>query len=197
MVWITRGDCHGEPPLVGKVTLVLCSTVGVNISMQLRSLSISHYRAIRQQDFCFTDAMGRIRPMTVLAGPNGSGKSSILFAIYRALSGAMGYHSDDVPEASDDEIFREGGAGGWSFQQNRVSISLELEYGREERETAPRLLEATRSLQKPRPDGKPTSVPDLPEGRLGITWQFPPDQYPNGTFNSIAFVRPSVPGGAT
>src|SRR5580700_2120817 len=99
--------------------------------MQLRSLSVQHYRAIRQQDFSFADAMGHVRPITVLAGPNGVGKTSILFAIYRALSGAMGYYSDDIPDASDDEIFRETGAGGWSFQPNHVSISLELQYSQE------------------------------------------------------------------
>src|SRR5260370_32278914 len=132
--------------------------------MHLRVLHIQNFRAIRQQDILFKDAMSRVRPITVLAGPNGCGKTTVVFAIYRALSGAMGYYSDDVPEASDDEIFREGGAGSWSFEPNRVSVQLVLEYSEEEQRAAPKLLEATRVLQRPRPDGQLASVPDRPHG---------------------------------
>jgi ABC-type branched-subunit amino acid transport system ATPase component len=163
--------------------------------MQLRRLHIQNYRAIRDQEFSFADAMGRIRPVTVLAGPNGCGKTSVLFAIYRALSGAMGYYSDDVPDASDDEIFREGGAGNWSFQPNHVAINLELAYTVEEREAAPQLLEATRIIQRPRTDGQPTSIPPLPNGLLDITWEYPPLQYADGTFKPLAFVRSSIQRG--
>ncbi|MEX2140382.1 MAG: AAA family ATPase [Pirellulales bacterium] len=165
--------------------------------MQLRRLEIQNYRAIRDQDFVFADAMGGIRAVTVLAGPNGCGKTSVLFAIYRALSGAMGYYSDDVPDASDDEIFREGGAGNWSFQPNGVRIHLDLEYSEEEQNAAPRLLEATRILQKSRPDGRLESVPSLQNGQLSITWEYPPGQYPDGSFKPLASVRPNVTGGAT
>lgn len=165
--------------------------------MQLRRLEIHNYRAIRHQDFSFTDAMGRVRPVSVLAGPNGCGKTSVLFAIYRALSGAMGYYSDDIPEASDDEIYREGGAGSWSFQQNRVSITLHLEYRQIEQDAAPRLLEATRILQRPRNDGQFPTLPPLPDGQLSVKWEFPPEQYPDGTFKPLGFVLPSQLGGAT
>jgi energy-coupling factor transporter ATP-binding protein EcfA2 len=165
--------------------------------MHLRHLHIQNFRAIRQQEILFKDAMSRVRPITVLAGPNGCGKTTVLFAIYRALSGAMGYFSDDVPEASDEEIFREGGAGSWSFEPNRVSVRLELEYSEEEQKAAPQLLEATRVLHKPRADGQLASVPDLPDGLLTVAWEFPPDQWPDGTYKPLGFVRPNPPGGAT
>ena len=141
--------------------------------------------------------MGRIRPISVLAGPNGCGKTTVLFAIYRALSGAMGYYSDDVPEANDDEIFREGGAGSWSFQPNRVTIRLELEYTADERAAAQPLLDATRALQRPRADGSLMSVPELKDGRLEVAWEYPPEQLNDGTYRPLAFVRSNVFGGAT
>jgi energy-coupling factor transporter ATP-binding protein EcfA2 len=165
--------------------------------MHLRELSIENYRAIRQQTIPFKDAMGRVRPITILAGQNGCGKTSVLFAIYRALSGAMGYFSDDVPEASDEEMFREGGAGSWSFEPNRVSVKLELEYSQEEQQAAPQLLQATRILQKPRSGGQLATVPPLPDGLLRVTWEYPPDQWPDGTYKPLGFVRPTPPGGAT
>lgn len=165
--------------------------------MQLRRLKIRHFRAIRDQDFSFADGMGRVRPITVLAGPNGCGKTSVLYAIYRALSGAMGYYSDDVPDATDDEIFREGGAANWSFQPSHVTVRLDLEYSSEEQLAAPRLLEATRILQKLRPDGRSASVPNLPNGKLDITWEYPPAQNPDGSFKPLAFVRSSTQGGPT
>lgn len=141
--------------------------------------------------------MGRVRPITVIAGPNGSGKTSVLYAIYRALSGAMGYHSDDVPDASEDEIYREGGAGNWSFQQSRVFVKLDLVYEREEIEAVPRVLEATRSIHRVRRDGRPLSVPGLENGLLTVNWDFPPGLNRDGTPKSIAYVRTDVTGGAT
>jgi len=165
--------------------------------MQLRHLYIQNFRAIRDQSFAFADAMDRVRPITVLAGPNGCGKTTVLFAIYRALSGAMGYYSDDVPEARDEEIYREGGAGGWSFQPNRVSIRLALEYTSEELDAAQPLVDATRILQKPRQDGSLLKPPHLPNGRLTVTWEYPPEQYPDGSFKPLAFVRSDPVGGAT
>lgn len=163
--------------------------------MHLRRLEIQNFRAIRRRILPFEDAMGRVRPITVLAGPNGCGKTSVLFAIYRALSGAMGYHSDDVPDASEEEIYREGGAGGWSFSPNSVSVRLDLEYDAEEQAAAPKLLEATRILQRRRPDGSSLSVPPLTDGRLTVWWDFPPERNADGTFKSLAYVRTNVIGG--
>ncbi len=165
--------------------------------MQLRQLDIQRFRAIREQRLVFADAMDRVRSITVLAGPNGCGKTTVLYAIYRALCGAMGYYSDDVPEARDEEIFREGGAGGWSFQPNRVTIRLALEYPSEEREAAQPLVDQTRILQKPRQDGSLLQLPDLPDGRLVVTWRYPPEQRPDGSFRPLAFVHADVAGGAT
>lgn len=165
--------------------------------MHLRHLEIKNYRAIQRLALSITNELGQTRPVSVIAGPNGCGKTTVLFGIYRALSGAMGYRSDDVPDASDEEIFREGGAGNWSFQQNRVEVALDLEYGQDELSAVPQVLEATRIFQKRRPDGSPLSVPDLPNGRLRVTWTYPPEQHADGTFKWVGYVRPDVPGGAT
>jgi energy-coupling factor transporter ATP-binding protein EcfA2 len=164
--------------------------------MQLRQIEIQNFRAIRQQSFSFTDAMNRVRPVTVLAGPNGCGKTTVLFAIYRALSGAMGYHSDDVTEASDEEIYSEREAGGWSLQPRRVTIRLILEYPQDERDAAQPILDATRILQKPRQNGL-MKLPTLADGRLTVTWRYPPDQRPDGSFKPRAFVHSELPGGAS
>lgn len=165
--------------------------------MHLRRLDIQNFRAIRRQVISFENAMGHVRPITVIAGPNGSGKTSVLYAIYRALSGAMGYHSDDVPDGSEDEIYREGGAGNWSFEQSRVSVRLELAFASDEVEAVPRVLEATRSIQKARKDGRPLSVPALSDGRLDVTWTYPPEYNNDGTLKPLAHVRTAVQGGAT
>lgn len=165
--------------------------------MHLRRLEIQNFRAIRRQVLPFEDAMGHVRPITVLAGPNGCGKTSVLFAIYRALSGAMGYHSDDVPDPSEEEIFREGGAGGWSYQQNRVLVQLDLTYDAEELAAVPQVLDATRVLQNQRRGGRLLTLPTLPNGRLRVRWGFPAEQNSDGTFKSIAYVRSDISGGAT
>ncbi len=141
--------------------------------------------------------MGRVRPITVIAGPNGCGKTSVLYAIYRALSGAMGYHSDDVPDASEEEIYREGGAGSWSYQQYRVSVQLDLSYDTEEQAAVPRVLEATRVLQNHRRSSKPLTVPALQGGKLRVKWGFPSEQNADGTYKSVAYVRSDISGGAT
>jgi len=58
--------------------------------MHLRRLQIKNFRAISDQRLNFEDAMGHVRPISVIAGPNGSGKTSVLFAIVQALRGALG-----------------------------------------------------------------------------------------------------------
>ena len=171
--------------------------VSLYSAMHLRRLEIQNFRAIRRQILPFEDAMGRVRPITVLAGPNGCGKTSVLFAIYRALSGAMGYHSDDVPDASEEEIFRDGGAGGWSYQQNRVSVQLDLSYEEEEQAAVPLVLVATRALHNRRSGGKSLTVPTLEGGKLRVKWGFPSEQHADGTYKSIAYVRSDISGGAT
>lgn len=195
--FVHRAMVGGDDGDGGGLGLRLHPTDSLHCAMHLRRLEIQNYRAIRRQVVPFEDAMGRVRPITVIAGPNGSGKTSVLFAIYRALSGAMGYHSDDVPDASEDEIYREGGSGNWSFHQNRVSVRLDLVYEQEELAAVPNLLEATRPLQKRRADGRLLSVPNLQDGRLSVEWVYPPEQNRDGTFKSIAYVRTNINGGAT
>lgn len=165
--------------------------------MHIRRLNIENFRAVRCQEIPFADAMGCVRSITVLAGPNGCGKTSVLLAIYRALNGAMGYYSDDVPDPSDNEIHREGGSAGWSLQPNRVSVRLELEYGEEELDAIAKVFEATRSIQRVRQDGRFPSPPPLENGHMTAQWGYPPELRPDGTPWSTAYLRATPNGAAT
>jgi predicted ATPase len=53
--------------------------------MQLAKLSIENFRRIEKLDLDFTDALGRVREVTLLAAPNGAGKTTILDAIAAAI----------------------------------------------------------------------------------------------------------------
>lgn len=72
--------------------------------MKLRKVRIENFRAIKDTEIVFADALNTIRPVTVLAGPNGTGKTSVLFAIIQALRGVMGYRTSDVPEPDERDI---------------------------------------------------------------------------------------------
>jgi hypothetical protein len=74
------------------------------------------------------------------------------------------------------QLFQAGGAGNWSFEPNRVSVQLELQYSEEEQTVAPQILEATRSFQTRRADGQLASLPDLPDDLLTVTWKYGPSQ---------------------
>lgn len=53
--------------------------------MQLARLVIENFRRIERAELDFTDALGRVRPMTLLVGPNGAGKTTVLDAIAAAI----------------------------------------------------------------------------------------------------------------
>src|SRR5262249_26221431 len=138
--------------------------------MELRRLQIDNFRAIRRQSITFQDAMGRVRPLTVIAGPNGSGKTSVLQAIVQALRGAMRARISDVPPPSDDDLYREEPSG-----RRPVTAVVELELGYEQREldAIKSVFDATRALRESAGKGA-LHPPELPDGRLTVRWQYPP-----------------------
>ena len=99
--------------------------------MKLRKVRIENFRAIKETEIVFADALGAIRPVTVLAGPNGSGKTSVLFAIVQALRGVMGYRTSDVPEPEELDIHRTVSIGGLSPIPPSISVTLDIEFGEE------------------------------------------------------------------
>ena len=57
--------------------------------MKLKKVSIRNFKRIDRFDIDFTDSLGRIRDITVIAGPNGCGKTTILDAIAYPLCRVM------------------------------------------------------------------------------------------------------------
>ncbi|NOT00594.1 MAG: AAA family ATPase [Phycisphaerales bacterium] len=140
--------------------------------MKLINLQIKKFRAIDQLDLSLLDAIGRPRPITVVAGPNGSGKTSILFAIVNALRGVMGYRTADVPVPKPDDIhFSSGDARKWTREAPKAQVVLHLKLDEDELDAIPRLLQQL-EMQPP---------PPLPDGCLKVTWTFPPGYSDDGT----------------
>src|SRR5690349_1252567 len=101
--------------------------------MKLRKVRVENFRAIKDTEIVFADALNAIRPITVLAGPNGSGKTSVLFAIVQALRGVMGYRTSDVPEPDERDIHAPLSIGGLSPIPPSICVTLDIEFGEEER----------------------------------------------------------------
>lgn len=152
--------------------------------MRLRKVRIENFRAIRQSEIRFADALGTIRPVTVLAGPNGSGKTSVLFAIVQALRGVMGYRTSDVPEPEELDIHRPLSDGGLSRTPPLISVDLDLEFSDEERK-AIREVMAEMSPQD--------ALPELPSGRIQAVWKYPPRRFSNGTLEPDWFLNRTSP----
>jgi energy-coupling factor transporter ATP-binding protein EcfA2 len=157
--------------------------------MQLRRLRIENYRAIKKRDFSFEDALGRIRPVTVLAGPNGCGKTSVLWAIVQALRGVTGYRTDDVPQPSDLEIHRSGTGGGWTSEPTRVLINLDIQFDTVELKAIPQVLRETEEAG----DDDIRKLPELPDGVLHATWQYPPERDEEGRRKPTWFLSDTEP----
>lgn len=145
--------------------------------MHVRQLEIKNFRAIAEQAIRFEDAMGQVRPITVLAGPNGSGKTSVLFAIVQALRGAMGYRSTDVPHPSDDDLHRTEPTG---RRPVTASVQLDLVFEEAELNAIRRVFEQTR-LVREEEGSLPLDPVPLPKGRLVVTWNYPPKLKPDGS----------------
>ena len=176
--------------------------------MKLRKLRIQNFRAIKNIEIRFDDALGRIRPVTVLAGPNGCGKTSALFAIVQALRGVMGYRTTDVPEPDDLDIHQSGAVAGLMRRRPSITIDLALEFEPCELDAIPKVFEDTRDLraesmpgasgaQSPELVSPPDDeLPPLADGRLDATWSFPPDRFPDGAYKPSWFLSNTEPWGA-
>ncbi|MGA2905359.1 MAG: AAA family ATPase [Candidatus Korobacteraceae bacterium] len=152
--------------------------------MQLRKVRIENFRAIKETEVLFVDALGAIRPVTVLAGPNGSGKTSVLFAIIQALRGVMGYRTTDVPEPEELDIHRPLSIGGLSPTPPSISVTLDVKFGEEER-TAIRTVMAEVSPEE--------ELVDLPNGTVRAVWKYPPERKPDGTLEPTWFLNRTDP----
>lgn len=155
--------------------------------MKLRKVRIENFRAIKESEILFADALGAIRPVTVLAGPNGSGKTSALFAIVQALRGVMGYRTSDVPEPEELDIHRPLSIGGLSPTPPSISVTVDIEFGEEERD----------AIRKVMAEVKPEEpLRDVPNGKVRATWKYPPERKPDGTLKPTWFLNRTVPGDA-
>jgi len=152
--------------------------------MKLRKVRIENFRAIKESEIVFADALGAIRPVTVLAGPNGSGKTSVLFAIVQALRGVMGYRTSDVPDPEELDIHRPLSIGGLSPTPPSISVTLDIEFGEEER-AAIRKVTAETS-----PDER---LPDIQNGKVRAVWKYPPERHPDGTLKPVWYLNRTQP----
>src|SRR5947199_8705093 len=135
--------------------------------MKLRKVRIENFRAIKETEIVFADALGAIRPVTVLSGPNGSGKTSVLFAIVQALRGVMGYRRTDVPEPEELDIHRPLSVGALSPIPPSISVILDIEFSEEER-AAIRKVMSQISPEEP--------LKELPNGMVRAVWKYPPER---------------------
>lgn len=152
--------------------------------MKLRKVRIENFRAIKETEVLFTDALGEIRPVTVLAGPNGSGKTSVLFAIIQALRGVMGYRTNDVPEPDERDIHTPLAIGGLSPTPPSISVTLDIEFAEEER-AAIRTVMAEMTPEE--------RLGDLPNGKVRAVWKYPPERYPDGRVKPAWFLYRTDP----
>jgi predicted ATPase len=160
--------------------------------MHLRRLDIQNFRAIRRQVIQFDDAMGHLRPITVLAGPNGCGKTSVLFAIVQALRGALRARIPDVPPPGPDDIHRSDPSG---RRPVNVAVDLELSYDPPELKAIEGIFAATHSLRAREGKGG-LHPPQLPNGHLRLHWQYPPRILQDGSLASPSDLRDVPRGGA-
>lgn len=152
--------------------------------MKLRKVRIENFRAIKETEIAFADALGAIRPVTVLAGPNGSGKTSVLFAIVQALRGVMGYRTSDVPEPEEFDIHGPVSIGGLSPTPPLISVTLDIEFGRDERTAIGKVMAEVA------PDER---LPELPNGKVRAVWKYPPERNPDGTLRPIWYLSRTDP----
>jgi predicted ATPase len=147
--------------------------------MHVRRLKIENFRAIRSQELRFDDALGRIRPITVIAGPNGCGKTSVLFAIVQALRGALRARIVDIPPPSDDDIHRAEPSG---RRPVTATVEMELNYETDELKAIHHTLVRSNVLGGVKFERMPIGPFDLPNGRLTVNWQYPRRVMQDGNF---------------
>jgi hypothetical protein len=170
--------------------------------MKLHSATIKRFRAIDEVELNFDDVLGDVRPITVLAGPNGCGKTSAIFAIIQTLRGVMGYRTADVPPPTEFDIHRKVTSTGLAAQPTSTSVTLKIEFEPCERSAIPQVLQDTEqpmedeeieggAQQKTKPP-----VPqehEIPDGRVEVTWAYPPDRRRDGTQRPSWMLREVVP----
>jgi hypothetical protein len=182
--------------------------------MKLRKIKIENFRAIKHREIRFDDALGQIRPVTVLAGPNGCGKTSVLFAILQSLRGVMGYRTLDVPDPEDLDIHRQGALGGLVRRRLSITIDLDVEFEQCEIDAIPKVFEDTRDIRFAAEEslsgvndtqGSPPSstvvppeeeLPELPDRRVRVTWSYPPERNSRGSLKPWWFFSNTEPWGA-
>lgn len=123
--------------------------------MQIAHAKIENFRKIENVEIDFTDALGRVRDMTVLVGPNGAGKTTILDAIAAAIG-----PSTELPATrpswrlSPRTVVRKGALS--------AKVTCQLRFSPEEIETAQKLGNLLDPIRK---------VPDVPE--VELVWTYP------------------------
>jgi hypothetical protein len=152
--------------------------------MKLRKVRIENFRAIKETEMVFADALGAIRPLTVLAGPNGSGKTSVLFAIVQALRGVMGYVTSDVPDPDELDIHTPRSPGALSRTPPTISVILDIEFGDEERAAIRKVMAELSPEER---------LEDLPNGTVRAVWKYPPERYPDGTPKPVWYLNRTDP----
>jgi len=160
--------------------------------MHIRWLNIKNFRAIGSLELPLDDKMGRVRPITVLAGPNGCGKTSVLFSIVQALRGALHARIPDVPLPSDDDLHRTEPSG---RRPVTATVELELNYEAAELTAIKSIFNATQVLREKAGKGA-LYPPDLPDGRLKLSWQYPPRVLRDGKLASPFELRSEPDFGA-
>jgi predicted ATPase len=152
--------------------------------MKLRKVRIENFRAIKDTEIAFADALGTIRPVTVLAGPNGTGKTSVLFAIVQALRGVMGYRTGDVPDPDDRDIHTGPSVGGLLPAPPSISVTLDIEFDGEERAAIRKVMAEVSPEER---------LGDLPNGKVRAVWKYPPERYPDGSIKPVWFLYRTDP----
>jgi ABC-type branched-subunit amino acid transport system ATPase component len=159
--------------------------------MKLRKVRIQNFRAIKETEIVFADALGAIRPITVLAGPNGSGKTSVLYAIIQSLRGVMGYRTSDVPEPEELDIHRPISESGLSRVPPSITVTLDIEFAGEERAAIQKVLNEA-AFDEP----VPVRLPELPGGKLRAVWKYPPERNADGSLKPNWFLNHTEPRNA-
>lgn len=128
--------------------------------MQLAKLRIESFRRIESLDLDFTDALGRVRDVTLLVAPNGAGKTTILDAVAAAIG-----RGTRLPALRSDltlapaRIVRKGAAA--------AKVMCELRFSREE-------IDLAREVQERVDRAFPRKRPPVPDAReVQLTWTYP------------------------
>lgn len=140
--------------------------------MHIAHAKIENFRKIEHAEIDFTDALGRVRDMTVLVGPNGAGKTTILDAIAAAIG-----QSTELPATrpswrlSPRTVVRKGALS--------AKVTCQLRFSADEIETAQKLgnlMDPARSVPNVSDVELVWTYPDA-RGRLGFTKCTPDDSW--------------------